>query len=423
MRKIVLATIGTLGDLHPFIAIGIALKQSGCRPVLAVPADHVERVEAAGLEAVAIFPCFDAVRQRMGLNQDAAVEMLMRDQRNIMDEVLFPELASSARLLDAVAQDADAIVGSIFAFAAPIVCEKRGIPLFAVVLQPMAMLSPYDPPRTPDFRMLRSPPVRGAGLRWNRLIYAALRLVLQRRYGKAIDRVRAEHGLPPRGARRLFEPGSGAARILCCYSTTFGPLPLDAPANARSVGFPVFDAPQAEGELDPALAEFLGAGAAPLVFTLGSFAVLAAGNFYVEAAKAARLAGRRAVLLTGNGEDGRQQGDLFITGYAPHSKLFPRAAAIVHHGGVGTTGRALASGKPQLVVPYMGDQFDHAHRIRRMGIGRVLEPARFTADRALPLLNILLEDGAMQREAARIGALIAAEDGAGNAARAILDLL
>ncbi len=420
MRKIVLTTLGTLGDLHPFIALALALKRRGFTPVLAVAEDHVAKSRAAGIEAVAVLPGFDAIRRRMGMTEDDAVRRIMRDQRMMLEEVVLPGLADCAATLDALAADAEAVVASIFVFAAPIIAEKRGLPLISVVLQPMAMVSAYDPPRTPDFWMMKGAPVSPVGARWNRLVYSAMRRVLHHRYAEQIDAVRIRHRLRPRGGKLMLEAGREAALTLCCYSPLFGPLPLDAPPNSRIVGFPTFDSCSGgEEALCPALQAFLDAGPPPIVFTLGTFAVHAPGDFYAEAAETARRLGKRAVLLTGAEPKVASRGDIFACAYAPHSTLFPRASAIVHHGGVGTTGQALRAGKPQLVVPHMGDQNDNAHRIERMGVGRKLRARRFTAERAAPLLAGLLRDRARHDLAARIGSLSELENGAESAAAMI----
>lgn len=129
MRKVVLTTIGTLGDLHPFIAIGLALRKRGFTPVLAVPEDQVLKCRRAGLEAVAILPGFDAVQKRMGLSHEEAVRRIIANQRVMLEQVLLPGLSDSTRALDAVAADAEAIIASIFVFAAPMIAEKRNLPL------------------------------------------------------------------------------------------------------------------------------------------------------------------------------------------------------------------------------------------------------------------------------------------------------
>lgn len=420
MRKVILTTVGSLGDLHPFIALALGLQARGFHPVMAVPADHVAKCRAAGLEAVAVLPGFDAICARMGIAQGDAVARLMADQRHLLEQAVLPSLPSSADELDAIVAGAEAIIASVFVIAAPIIAEKHGLPMVAVLLQPMAMASVYDPPHTPDFRIMKHPPVGWLAAQWNRLLYGAVRSFIQLHYGPRINRVRRAHGLPHRSARLMLESGRTAPLTLCCYAPEFGPLPPDAPPQALVVGFPVFDSESGAAAQLPAEVEaFLDAGPPPLIFTLGSFAVHAAGNFYAEAMAAARRLGQRAILLTGGplAIDGGE--DVLCVPYAPHSLLFPRASAIIHHGGAGTTGQALRAGKPQIVVPHMGDQFDNGWRIERMGVGRNLPASRFSAARVVPMLAALMADAPARAEAQRVAALIAAADPAAAAAIAI----
>jgi rhamnosyltransferase subunit B len=420
VRKIVLATVGSLGDLHPFIAIGLALQRRGFRAVLAVPEDHVPKCRNAGLEAVAILPSFASIARRLGLSDDEAVRRFMHDQAYLLEHLLLPSVVPSAEALDGVIADSAALIGSLFVFAAPIVAEKHGMPLVSVVLQPMTLFSAYDPPRAPDFRLLRGAPAGWMGLRWNRAIYRVMRAVLRRRYAAPIDAARAAHGLPPSPNALMMDFARPSALTVCAYSAVFGPLQPDAPSNCVVTGFPVFDSCDGNIEpLDPALEAFLAAGPPPIVFTLGSFAVYAPGGFYGAAVSAARALGMRAVMLVGDRAAIHTTPDIHVTAYAPHSALFPRAAAIVHHGGVGTTGQALRAGKPQLVVPHMGDQSDNGRRIVRMGVGRMIAAKRFDSARAARAIEAVLADTRMHAEAARIGALIAAENGGEAAADAI----
>lgn len=418
MRKLVLTTIGTQGDLHPFIALGLALERRGFAPVLAVPRDQVEKVRRAGLAAEGVLPGFDEIQRRMGLDEADAVSRIVGSQREMLEQVLLPALPACAEALDRIAQGAEAIIASIFAFAAPIVAERRNLPLISVVLQPMALLSAHEPPRTPEFRLLVGPPAGPVGRWWNQFAYLAIRRVLAVLYSKQIDAARTARGLPRAGAGRMFEPQAKAALTLACWSARFAPLPPDAPPRTRVVGFPTYDRDDGVSPFPPSLERFLQEGPPPLVFTLGTFAVNASGAFFDQATEVARRLGLRAVLLTGRGEP-RRDGGVFRCAYAPHSLLFPRARAIVHHGGIGTTGQALRAGRPQLVVPHMGDQHDHAHRVARLGVGLALRASAFGPSRAMPLIQRLLDEPRYQDAARAMGALIREEDGAETAADAI----
>lgn len=423
MARIVLATIGSLGDLHPFIAIGRALAARGHRPVLAVPEDGTAKVRAAGLEAAAILPSYAAICERLAMRPDEVAARVIADTGFVVDEILLPSLQSSTQALDALAAEADAIAGSIFALAAGIVAEKRGLPFAGVVLQPMTLFSCWTPPVAPRFEMMRRDP--GAlGRRWNRACYALARRLLRRRYAGQIDAVRAAHGLGPGTGAPMLDHGPATRALLCCWSAALGLLPPDAPAHAVQTGFPMFDSESgAEAPLAPALAAFLAAGPPPLVFTLGSFAVASAGRFYQEAAAASRQLGRRAVMLTGEPGLPRIESQCLSIGYAPHSALFPHAAAVIHHGGIGTTGQALAAARPQIVVPHYGDQFDNAARLVRAGVALTIARTRFDRRTATSAIARALSDPAMARAAAGAASIVAAEDGAGRAAEEIARLV
>jgi UDP:flavonoid glycosyltransferase YjiC (YdhE family) len=418
--KVLLVTVGSLGDLHPFIAIGRALQASGAAVTLAVPLDHVAKVEAAGLTAKAILPSFSDICLRLGMSEADVAARVLADPDFVLDQVLLPSLADGATALDVVAEGMDVMVGSIFAFSAGIVSEKRALPLVDLVLQPMTMFSVWDPPRAPRFEPMRHAPNGPLGRAWNRLLYRLMRQLLHRRHGPKIDLVRQAHGLGPSRDAPLIDRPTTRVQTLCCYSPALGlPYP-DAPPNTHVVGFPWFDSEGGTEEpLDPELSAFLREGEPPIVFSLGSFAWAAAGDFYKQAAAAARHLGRRAVLLTGTGAFSRE-GDCASIGYAQHSKLFEHCAAIVHHGGIGTTGQALRAGRPQLVVPCFGDQYDNAARVQALGSGLSHSAALFAKGNAPAVLKAILEDAGMRERAEQLGRQVSREDGAAAAARLIL---
>jgi UDP:flavonoid glycosyltransferase YjiC (YdhE family) len=178
-----------------------------------------------------------------------------------------------------------------------------------------------------------------------------------------------------------------------------------------------------ETHLVPDLEAFLNAGSPPVVFTLGTSAVVAAGRFYDESVEAVRRVGVRAVLLTGGFEQNRPHGTLppgvLLVDRAPHQLLFPRAAAIVHQGGAGTLAQALRAGKPMLVVPHAHDQPDNAARVVRRGVARMVLPRKYRGVRVARELDRLLTDSAMATRAAEVAELVRGEGGAAAAAAAI----
>jgi len=247
--------------------------------------------------------------------------------------------------------------------------------------------------------------------------------MLRRRYAERIDAVRGDHGLRAGDGAPMLDHGPATAAVVCCWSSVLGALPPDAPGNAALVGFPFFDSESgADDVLPPELQAFLDEGDAPLVFTLGSVAVASAGRFYEEAAAASRAKGKRALMLTGQPGPPRLDGDCLFMSYAPHSAVFPRAAAVVHHGGIGTTGQALRAGCVQIVVPHFGDQFDNAARLQRAGLGLSIRREQFERTVAADAISRALSAPNITDAAQRAAETIAREDGAAAAARSIASL-
>jgi UDP:flavonoid glycosyltransferase YjiC (YdhE family) len=212
---------------------------------------------------------------------------------------------------------------------------------------------------------------------------------------------------------------------LALFSKLFAGKQADWPRQTVVAGFPFFDQ-DGQAELTPELTRFLDAGPPPIVFTLGSSAVRDAGPFYSHSAVAAELLGRRAVLLVGKdacNKPATLPDSVFACDYAPFSKLFPRAAAIVHQGGVGTTAQAMRSGRPMLVMPYAHDQPDNAERVTRLGIARTISRRRYNPSRAAAELRRLLDSPACSKRALEVGQQISQEDGVRVACDALEGLL
>jgi UDP:flavonoid glycosyltransferase YjiC (YdhE family) len=199
------------------------------------------------------------------------------------------------------------------------------------------------------------------------------------------------------------------------FSRALGTEQKDWPPNALITGFCFYDSDAGNAALPANLEEFLAAGPAPVVFTLGSAAVLAAGRFYEFSAKAAIKLGIRAVLLIGTDPRNRLKQELpktiCVAEYAPYSALFNRAAMVVHQGGVGTTAQCLRAGKPMLIMPYSHDQPDNARRMRRLKVARVIQRAYYTPIRVARKLKAMLAEPIFARRAEMVARRLEHEDG------------
>jgi UDP:flavonoid glycosyltransferase YjiC (YdhE family) len=199
------------------------------------------------------------------------------------------------------------------------------------------------------------------------------------------------------------------------FSRVLAQPQTDWPPKTSITGFPFYDRFAPGQGLSAELADFLAAGPPPVVFTLGSSAVLNAGAFYAESAGAVKMIGCRAVLLVGADPRNRPPrplgADIIVTEYAPYSELFSRAAAVVHQGGAGTTGQALRAGVPMCVVPYSHDQPDFARRCVDLGVARIVQRNSYRARRAARELERLLTDDSYRSAAQVTAAGMAKEDG------------
>ncbi len=422
MARIVFATIGSLGDLHPYLAVARELAARGHAPVLATHPYYRDRVEGAGVG-------FAPVRPDMSEYGDAAEVMRkamdLRDgSRWILEHVVLAKLTESRDDLMAACAGADLVVSHVLTLTAPLVAEKLGVPRVHTVLQPLTLYSCTDPPVLPGM------PLHDRALRWGpgawRVLYAIMRAAGAPWFAP-LARMRREMGLPRAAAHPMLGLSHGVPTLAMFSRVLATPQP-DWPAHTTVTGFCVWDRGAGGTGMPEALARFLDAGEPPVVFTLGSAGVFDAGRFWDVAAAASRRLGVRAVLLTG-GDGPAERPDLsdgsrvLAVPYAPHSELLPRAAATVHCGGIGTTGQALRAGRPMLVMPYSHDQPDNARRCARLGVARVVPRADWREERVARELAVLLADRDAAGCATAVAAEVRAERGAAAAADEIENAL
>lgn len=423
-RKVLIATFGSLGDLHPFVALAHALAREGFTPVIATSAAYADYIEGEGLAFTPIRPDADDLLARLGIDMGEIARRMADNDKYLFETLIFPHLREGYDDLLAAADGAVAIVSHSLAFAARLVAEKRGLPLVTVLLSPMMLYSALDPPlgsRAP----FRRAPARAIEIGYNRFLLWSLSHAVAL-WAKPLRRLRQELGLAPRYGLDLLLGTKSSAAIIGLFSPTLAPPRPDHCARTLIAGHTFHDRYLGGAQLAPDLEAFLDAGDAPIVFTLGSFVARARNGFYRDCVEAAQRLGRRAVLLAHEDDvPALAEGlppDVHLTPYAPHSLVFPRACAIVHHGGIGTTGQALRAGRPQLVTPFLGDQFDNAERLRRLGVARATEGKNATAETLGRELAGLLAEARYRDRAAALSAEVAAEDGASIAARRIAAL-
>jgi len=411
--RIVIATVGSLGDLFPFLAVGQELHRRGHRVTIASHAVHQSPVEQAGL----IF----ANASGMAEPEDRAAFTARafhpwRGPRFVVHDIAALDVRDSYAKLLPLCTDVDVLITNTLAFAAQIIGEQGSaqgrLHWLSAVLAPAGFLSAYDPPASGVDaldRFLRSSPSRGQWL-------SRIAERITHRWTAPVRVLRRELGLPAQSPLGdPFHRGQHAPQgVLAMFSPLLGQPQPDWPANVVITG-----AARHRQAItpDPALQAFLDGGPAPLVFTLGSAAVHANLSFLRESAKAAQQLGQRAVLLTGSPEmRAKLPSDLpasiHCVDYAAHAELFARASVIVHHGGVGTSTEALRAGRPMLVVPHGFDQPDNAARLQRLGVALILPASRYRAARAVTLLQQLASEPRYRQKAEEAAYAMRNENGA-----------
>ena len=416
--RIVLSNIGTFGDINPLIAIALELKRRGHQPVMAVPELYGPKIVPLGIE-------FHPVRPNLDPKNTLLAEMIYDVRKGTergLREFLFPALRDTYDDLTAAATvpvRADLLLLGELNYAGPLVAEVTGIPWASYVLAPLSFFSAYDPPVLPMYPRLARADTTVPGM--GHAIRRLARFV-SRKWPQPVYDLRRELGLD-RGPNPLFDAKHSPDLVLALFSRVLGQEQLDWPANTKITGFCFYDADAGNSELPQHLEEFLAAGPPPLVFTLGSAAVLAAGRFYEYGARAAMRLGMRAVLLIGSDARNRPRHPLpdsiCIAEYAPYSALFSRAAAIIHQGGVGTTAQCLRAGKPMLIMPYSHDQPDNARRMRRLKVARIVQKRYYTPLRVARKLRGLLERPIYAHRAEQVANRLRAENGVAEACNAL----
>ncbi len=411
-KRILMTTTGSLGDLHPFIAIGLELRSRGHAVTIASSNFYRPKVEQTGLQFAPMGPHLDV---KISEVMDRVMD-LKKGPEYLIRRILYPSVpAAYAEVMDA-ARNADLIVTHPITFGAQIAAEKTGMPWISTVTAPLSFFSRFDPSVIASYPLLIKLRAFGPGFYGAVLKLGRFQTHFWR---ESITRFRASIGLPS-GRDPLFDGQHSPQRVLAMFSPVLAEPQADWPAHTVATGFPFYDQIEHSQSLDPDLQRYLDAGAPPIVFTLGSSAVHNPGAFYDESLSAIRRLGCRAVLLAGGNSlrEPPSKGVMVIP-YAPFSAIFPRASVIVHQGGIGTCGQALASGRPMLVVPFAFDQPDNASRLERMGVARTIPRKDYKAKLVDSELDQLLCDPAYPAKSAEVAGIIAKENGVRTASDAI----
>lgn len=386
--RLLIATVGSFGDVHPYLAIALEAKARGHQVTFATCAHYKEKIESEKLRFVAIPPDLSGFE----FNEEARRRVMhpIDGSRYVIQEVFLPPIEEAYRILLEEAANADVLLGSTFALGIPLAAYKTKKPWFTSYLQPAAIFSIYDPPQVPAMPIM--PWLRRFGT-WPIRILKDFSNRGNRYFLKKLYELARRERIPSSAIPDIFGGASPYGNLILFSKHFMEPTP-DFPQPFTQCGFPFYDKQDAHSATLPApLEKFLNNGEPPIVFTLGTSAVLDPGRFFDEAAEAIHKTNRRGVLLVSklHAEKYRTYNstNLCIVDYAPHSQLMPRAHINIHQGGVGTTAQALRAGRPMIVVPFSHDQPDNAMRVERLGVSQTIGRNQLNAQRLIETINTL----------------------------------
>ena len=388
---VLLATIGSAGDVHPMLELGRALLQRGHDVSLATNQFFEEQVRASGLGFIA-----------MGTTAEA--EAALADPRLwnpirafdcIAERAIIPGITRLYEIIQRERKANTVVAASSICFGALIAQEKLGVPVATIHLQPALLRSLFDAGM--QGRIYMGPGVPKAIKR--PVFWLLDQMIVDRALAPAINTVRGRVGLSP--VRRIFQSCMQSKQlVLGLFPDWFAAPQPDWPAHTHLTGFVLHDASE-HYPVSPEVEAFLEAGPPPVVFTPGS-AAATLRSFFQASVEACQIAGRRGMLVTNFPEQLPRELPHGVQAfpYLPFSKILPRCAALVYPGGIGTMAQAIKAGIPHLVVPHAHDQPDNALRLRRLGLGARIYPERYTAPRAARMLNEILGSAEIRRRCA-----------------------
>jgi UDP:flavonoid glycosyltransferase YjiC (YdhE family) len=420
MARLVVATMGSWGDLFP--AVGLA-KEAAVRghtvTVAATPA-YAELLEADRLSVAPVGPRFGP--------EEFAADPAILDGRmggfagflHLFRTVVFPNLSEWVEELRGTLAGADLLVTHPALLAAPIAAELAGVPWATFSVFPGLIPSAHTLP-SPS----RAPlPPGSAGRSLRRAAWRLARWNIRRFFDQPVNAIRAAYGLAPvRDA--LFLPVDSGRPYLVGTSPRIVEPPPDWPSNVRLTGTFAWDAPRAL-PAPPELDAFLDDGPPPVLVTLGGSSAVDPQDFYPNAVAAVRSLDRRALVLTGPTPEPVSldpHPQLFSCRFAALSRVAPRCTAAVHHGGIGTTVAMLTAGLPQLIVPRGFDQPQTALRMERLGVANTVPWKRATTARLARGLRRTLAEPRYRDRARQLAEQLRDEDGLRSTVDAIEELV
>lgn len=415
---VTILTTGSRGDTQPYVALALALKSEGFSVRVAAFENYAAFVRSHGLE-------FHPIRGDVSQVASGDQARSARQADNPLKFILsFNKLRSL--VLDLQADFFSACIG------ADAIVYHPGVPLGYFAAQhfgiPSILATPFPMTPTREYPALIFYNGPHLGALYNYMTHKIFQQIMWSASSSAVKRFwKEKFGRLPQSFAIPFsqQTTSRLPTIVSCSEHVFA-TPEDWPAHVHNTGY-WFLEEEAQWEPSPDLLEFLSRGNPPVYVGFGSMGEAASAARTTEiVVQALKKSGQRGVLAkgwSGMVDTGDLAGDIFFLESAPHSWLFPRMAAVVHHGGAGTTAAGLKAGVPNIIVPYSNDQFAWGRRVQELGVGVKPIPRKNLNADGLAQAILSARDENIREAARRLGRKIAADNGAQTAAKIISDSL
>lgn len=373
-KNILLCTIGSAGDVNPFIMVGQELKKRGFRVTLMTSQYFEAQARNAGLEFLGL----GRVEDYHTIINNPELWDAEKGFKFFAESVVFPIMRPAYEMISRFDPSNTILIAQAQFFAAHIAHDKLDFPFITVHLPPAAIRSSYEFPLMPAWM---HPFLK------RRLFNLIDIMVFDKLFAAEINLFRKSLGLAP--VQKVFERWTHSPQMnLGFFPEWFARPQPDWPPQTHLTGFVYYDQ---EETISNDVDEFFKAGSAPIVFTPGT-AMKHGSQFFLDCIRACQQLGRRGILLTQFPEQlpGQLPEGIRHFSYLPFRQMLPRTLALVHHGGIGTTAQAIAAGIPQVIRPLAHDQPDTAARVEKLGIGVALGPKQFTATSLVKKLEPLI---------------------------------
>jgi sterol 3beta-glucosyltransferase len=411
--RMVMMVIGTWGDIRPNVLLGQALHKEGYEVIVCASENYRDWVESHGLSFFSLTVDIEAITKGM-INTSNPFAIMDYIKRN-----LNPALLQVGKEVASMLKEGDAlfVLGGGLGLVNGLV-EKFKLHLFIFNLQPTSPsreLTPLAMPHLPDWLPFRKALNYQLGYLSYRMTYGV--------FGPRGNALREHLGLPNFSWKKQLAMLESSPTITAVSRHVLPEL-YDWKPHQILTGFLLDE--ESDWQAPQALLDFLAAGEKPIYIGFGSMGDREAEATTKLLLEAIERSGKRAILLSGWAGFGSvtMPKNVFLLDYAPQHWLFPRMAAVVHHGGAGTTAAGLAAGLPSVIVPFFGDQPNWAQIVYELGVSTKPIPRhKLTADKLVAAIQEATSNPSIQAKAVEIGAKIRAENAASEAVKAVKKFL